>query len=179
VLLTGTQLIERAIKVQAGQTVLVTGALGSVARVAVHVALSRGAKVIAGVKASQREQALQLAVERVVALDDEQEMETVHDLDAVADTVGGAMAHRILQTLKDGGVYGTVVGAPQQAPGRGIRVDAMAAMPDASRLYQLAEEVARGQLQVPIAKTFPLAEIQAATRLAESGGAGGKVVLLP
>jgi NADPH:quinone reductase-like Zn-dependent oxidoreductase len=33
VLLTGTQLIERAIKLAAGQTVLVTGALGSVGRV--------------------------------------------------------------------------------------------------------------------------------------------------
>jgi NADPH:quinone reductase-like Zn-dependent oxidoreductase len=53
------------------------------------------------------------------------------------------------------------------------------ARPDASRLYELADEVARGLLTIPIAKTFPLREIQAATRLAEGGGAGGKVVLVP
>jgi NADPH:quinone reductase-like Zn-dependent oxidoreductase len=110
VLLTGTQLIERAVKIAAGQTVLVTGALGGVGRTAVHVALSRGARVIAGVRESQREEALKLAVERVVALDNEREMETVHELDAVADTVGGAMQTRILKTLKDGGVYGLLVG---------------------------------------------------------------------
>src|ERR1022692_4666030 len=38
VLLTGTQLIERAIQLQPGQTVLVTGALGGVGRTAIHVA---------------------------------------------------------------------------------------------------------------------------------------------
>jgi NADPH:quinone reductase-like Zn-dependent oxidoreductase len=178
VLLTGTQLIERAIKLAAGQTVLVTGALGSVGRVAVHVALSHGARVIAGVRESQREEAAKLAVERVVALDNQHEMETVHELDAVADTVGGAMQIRILKTLKDGGVYGSVVGPPHTPPGREIRVEAMMAKPDASRLYELADEVARGMLTIPIAKTFPLAEIEEATRLAEGGGAGGKVVLL-
>ncbi len=179
VLLTGTQLIERAIKLQAGETVLVTGALGSVGRVAVHVALSKGAKVIVGVRESQRAEAEKLAVERVVALDNEREMETVHDLDAVADTVGGPMQLRILKTLKDGGVYGTVVGPPAHPPERGIRVESLMAKPDASRLYQLADEVAKGLLVIPTAKVFPLSQIQEATRLAESGGAGGKVVLLP
>ncbi len=178
VLLTGTQLIERALKIAAGQTVLVTGALGGVGRVAVHVALTRGAHVIAGVRESQREEASKLAVDRVVALDNNHEMETVHDLDAVADTVGGSMQTRILKTLKDGGVYGSVVGPPAHPPERGIRVEAMMARPDASRLYELADEVARGLLTIPTAKIFPLSEIQEATRLAENGGAGGKIVLV-
>ncbi len=177
VLLTGTQLIERAVKIASGQTVLVNGALGSVGRVAVHAALTRGARVIAGVRESQRAEAEKLAVDRVVALENEREMETVHDLDAVADTVGGPMQQRILKTLKDGGVYGSVVGEPKHPPERGIRVEALMATPDASRLYELADEVARGLLTIPVARTFPLQEIQAATRLAESGGAGGKVVI--
>ena len=42
---TGSQLIERAVKPKAGQTVLVTGALGSVGRTAVHVARKHGARV--------------------------------------------------------------------------------------------------------------------------------------
>ena len=146
---------------------------------AVHVALTRGARVVAGVRASQRAEAEKLAVERVVALDDSHEMETVHDLDAVADTVGGAMQIRILKTLKDGGVYGTVVGPPAHPPERGIRVEGMMAKPDASRLYELADEVARGLLTIPTAKVFPLSDIREATQLAENGGAGGKVVLIP
>ena len=40
---TGAQLIERAVKPKAGQTVLVTGALGGVGRTAVHVAHKHGA----------------------------------------------------------------------------------------------------------------------------------------
>jgi NADPH:quinone reductase-like Zn-dependent oxidoreductase len=178
VLLTGTQLIERAVKISAGETILITGALGGVGRAAVHAAVSSRARVIAGVRESQREEASKLAVERVVALENDHEMKTVHDLDAVADTVGGPMLTRILKTLKDGGVYGSVIGGPKHPPERGIRVEAFMASPDASRLYELADEVARGQLVIPIAKTFPLQEIQEATRLAESGGAGGKIVLV-
>jgi NADPH:quinone reductase-like Zn-dependent oxidoreductase len=135
--------------------------------------------VIAGVRESQRADAEKLAVQQVVALDNEREMETVHDLDAVADTVGGTMQIRILKTLKDGGVYGTVVGGPGHPPERSIRVEAMMARPDASRLYELADEVASGLLTIPIARMFPLSQIAEATRLAEGGGAGGKILLIP
>jgi NADPH:quinone reductase-like Zn-dependent oxidoreductase len=179
ILLTGAQLIERAIKLLAGKTVMVTGALGSVGRTAVHVALSRGAKVIAAVRESQRAEAEKLAVERVVTLENEHEMETVHDLDAVADTVGGSMETRIAKTLKDGGVWGSVVGGPRHPPERGIKVERFMSAPDASRLYELADEVGRGLLVIPFGKSFPLSEIQEATRLVESGKAGGKIVLIP
>ncbi len=57
VTLTGTQLIEKGVQPKAGQTVLVTGAMGNVGRTAVYVAKKHGMKVIAGVKASQRKEA--------------------------------------------------------------------------------------------------------------------------
>jgi NADPH:quinone reductase-like Zn-dependent oxidoreductase len=177
ILLTGAQLIERAAKVHRGQTVLITGALGSVGRVAVHVARQRGARVLAGVRASQREEAGRMAVDAVVGLDDEQDLSRHHDLDAVADTVGGPVQGRVIKLLKDGGTYASTIGPPKETPGRSIKVEAFMAQPDASRLYTLAGEVARGQLIIPIAATYPLEEIQAATRKAEQGGAGGKIVL--
>ena len=177
VLLTGTQLIEPAAKVQPGQTILVTGALGSVGRVAVHVAKAHGAKVIAGVRASQKEQAATLGAAQVVALDDPKETVHLHELDAVADTVGGLVQEHAVRMIKDGGTYASVIGPPKHDPGRGIHVEALMSTPDASRLYELADEVARGGLVIPIAKTFPLSEIQEATKLAEKGGAGGKIVL--
>jgi NADPH:quinone reductase-like Zn-dependent oxidoreductase len=177
VLLTGAQLIERAAKVQAGQTILITGALGSVGRVAVHVARTHGAHVIAGVRAAQKEEAATLGAAQIVALDDPKETIHLRELDAVADTVGGLVQEHTLKMLKDSGVYASVVGPPKHAPGANIRVAAMMAVPDASRLYELADQVARGGLIIPIARTFPLADIQEATKLAEDGGAGGKVVL--
>src|SRR3954452_15744406 len=51
---TGAQLIDRAVKPQPGWTVLVTGALGSVARTAIHVARRHGARVIAGVREKEK-----------------------------------------------------------------------------------------------------------------------------
>jgi NADPH:quinone reductase-like Zn-dependent oxidoreductase len=46
--LTGAQLIERARKPGAGQTVLIPGALGGVGRAAVHVAREYSVRVLAG-----------------------------------------------------------------------------------------------------------------------------------
>lgn len=177
ILTTGAQLIERAAKVQAGQTVLVTGAVGSVGRTAVFVAREHGARVIAGVKASQREEAQKLGAERVVALDDPNDLTNLHDLDVVADTVGGTVGEHAIKMLKDNGVYASVLGPPKNPPGRGIQVAAIMAQPDASRLYELADEVARGGLVIPTAKTFPLAEVAKAHELMEKGGVDGKIVL--
>jgi NADPH:quinone reductase-like Zn-dependent oxidoreductase len=176
VLLTGAQLIERAIKVQPGWRVLVLGAVGSVGRSAVFVAQQRGAKVIAGVHASQAEEAKSLGVEQVVSTDDPKQLEKLHDLDAVADTVGGPSAARALKTLKPDGVFGTVLAPPADAAQHNVRVAPMQVLPDASRLYELANEVARGNLKIPIANTLPLDQIQEAHREAENHPRG-KIVL--
>jgi NADPH:quinone reductase-like Zn-dependent oxidoreductase len=176
VLLTGAQLIERAIKVQPGWTVLVLGAVGSVGRSAVHVALKHGAKVIAGVHASQMKEAQSLGAQQVIATDDPKQFDKLHDLDAVADTIDGPTAAHALKALKPGGVFGTVLGPPTDAAQHNVRVAAMQAVPDASRLYELADEVARGEFTIPIANTLPLDQIQEAHREAENHPSG-KIVL--
>ncbi|HEX6494316.1 MAG TPA: NADP-dependent oxidoreductase [Acidobacteriaceae bacterium] len=176
ILLTGAQLIERAIKVEPGWTVLVLGAVGNVGRSAVHVAQDRGATIIAGVRSSQVREAESLGTAQVISTDDEKQMEKLHDLDAVADTVGAPTAARALKTLKDRGVFGTVLAPPPEAAQRNVRVATMMAVPDASRLYELADEVARGNLKIPIARTLPLDQVQEAHREAESHPSG-KIVL--
>ena len=121
VLTTGAQLIERAVKVQPGWTILVTGAVGGVGRTAVHVALKHGAHVIAGVKSSQRDEAAKLGADRIVALDDDKDIATLRDLDAIADTVNGETIAKLLPAIKPGGVLGSVLGEPKAAAGRNIR----------------------------------------------------------
>src|ERR1700678_4657574 len=69
--LTGEQLVRVATRVQKGQTVLVTGALGSVGRAAVHTAKKMGAQVIAGVRKKSLTDAQSLGVAGVVAIDDD------------------------------------------------------------------------------------------------------------
>src|SRR6202020_1437402 len=83
VALTGDQLVRLAANVQKGQVVLVTGALGSVGRAAVHSAKKIGAQVIAGVRGRELEDANSLGVSAVLAIDDEEAMEKFRLVDAI------------------------------------------------------------------------------------------------
>ena len=178
VLQTGAQLMEKGIAPQPGQRVLVTGALGSVGRTAVHIAKQRGAYVIAGVRASQRAEAAELKVDEIVAVDNEQDVAGLKELDAVADTVGRDVIDRLLPRIRKNGILATVVGKPKSADSRSLQVNEVWSQPDAKRLRQLAGEIARGAFTIPIAKRLKLAEIRHAHELAEKGVAG-KVLLTP
>lgn len=177
VALTGAQLIEEAVKPKPGARILVTGALGGVGRVAVHVARTLGARVIAGVRARQLPEASTLGADDVVALDDAGAVERLPALDGIADTVGGETVLRLLTRLGPEGVLGSVVGEPPGAKERGIKVVAISAHPDPRRLVELAEEVVRGKLLIPIVARFPLSQIRDAFRRAQQGG--GKVLVMP
>lgn len=174
--LTGAQLVEEAVQVKSGDVLLVTGALGSVGRVAVFAAKQRGARVLAGVRSSQRQEAETLEADGIVALDDPREVDALPPLDAIADTVNGAVLESLLSKVKRGGVVGTVLGKPK-ASAEDLTVRTMMVHPDAARLAELAEAVADGELELPVAKRFPLSEVRSAQRLAEQHGVG-KVVLV-
>lgn len=175
---TGAELMER-IGPQRGDTVLVTGALGGVGRTAVHVALERGAHVIVGVRAHQKQQAQTLRAAQTVALDSDAEIGALPELDAIADTISGEVIAKLLPKLKRGGVLGSVLGQPRAAEGKGIRIETIMVQPNAMRLARMAEAVRSGQLAIPIARTFRLSEAAAAQQLAETGHVDGKIVLVP
>jgi NADPH:quinone reductase-like Zn-dependent oxidoreductase len=176
VTLTGTQLIEEAVRPRSGEVVLVTGAVGNVGRSAVLAARTLGARVLAGVRGSQQQEAAKLSVE-VVALDDDSAIARLPQLDSIADTVGGQTIQKLIGKVKTGGVIGSVLGEPPGAKERGLVVRAYGVHPDGRRLAALARAVAEGKLVIPIARKFPLVEIREAQTLAQSGP-GGKVVLL-
>jgi NADPH:quinone reductase-like Zn-dependent oxidoreductase len=176
VLLTGSQLVQEAVNVQQGETLLITGATGGVGRVAVFVALARGATIYAAVRGIHEVEAAKLGVHGVVAVDDARQLDTLPPLDALADTVGGETTQQLLHVLKPGGRVGSVVGEPAGAKERGLTVKALWTHPDPRRLAELAAEVAAGRLVIPIAKRFPLAQAAEAHELAELGGVG-KVLL--
>ena len=178
VLQTGAQLIELGVAPRSGDRLLITGALGSVGRTAVHVAKQHGAHVIAGVRSSQRAEAEKLAVDEVVAVDDEKQLASLAELDAVANTVGRDVIDRLIPHIRKNGVLATVVGRPKSADGRDLQVHEVWSEPDAKRLEALAGELARGEFTIPISKRFKLAEIRQAHALAEKGG-GGKIVITP
>jgi len=179
-LLTGDQLAEATLGPSAGigLTVLVTGALGAVGRVAAWGIRQRGARVFAGVRSKQVPEAHSLDVDGVLALDDDDAIARLPQLDCIADTVGGETINKLLPKLKGSGIIGSVLGEPPGARERGLMVSAIMARPDSAHLGRLAGAVAAGSLKIPIAKRFPLAEAPAAHALAEQGGIG-KVLLMP
>ena len=178
VTLTGEQLITKGTKIQAGQTVLVSGAVGSVGRSAVWAAKQAGAVVIAGVRKSQVQEAAAVGADQVLALDDASAMEKLGFIDAVADTVGGKTAEMLLGKVKPGGVFASVVGAPGNAALHPtVKVEAVVMQADAERIRALAEAVAAKRLMIPIDRMVPLAEAGAAQAAAAKGGIG-KVLLL-
>ncbi|MFF4354055.1 zinc-binding dehydrogenase [Streptomyces sp. NPDC001530] len=61
----------------------------------------------------------------------------------------------------------------------GVKAEGSSAGMNAAVLAELAVLVASGDLDVPIAATFPLDEVRAAFELLEQGHTRGKIVLLP
>ena len=64
---------------------LISGALGSVGRSAGFTAKERGARVIAGVRKSQLKPAESLGADQVVAIDDDDTLNKIAPVDAVAN----------------------------------------------------------------------------------------------
>jgi NADPH:quinone reductase-like Zn-dependent oxidoreductase len=176
---TGAQLIESGLQPRTGEIVLVTGAAGGVGRTAVFVAKQRGAKVIAGVRAKQQAHAEKsLGADVVIALDTDEGVAQVPELDAIADTIDGETLARLLPKLKKSGRIASVLGKPEAAAKAGIDVREVWSQPDPERLRKLAEDYRDGKLKIPIAERVPLSDIRRAQELAEKG-AEGKIAILP
>ena len=178
VTITGNQLMA-ATEIKAGQTVLVVGAVGSVGRSAVFTARQRGARVIAGVRQKQADEAKTLGADQVVATDDDTAIANLPPLDAIADTVGGRLAETLLAKVKPGGVFASVAGAPQNAAQYpSVKVVHVFSHFDRKTLEFMAAAVRDGKLIIPISETLPLSEAAKAHAMAEKGGAG-KILLVP
>jgi NADPH:quinone reductase-like Zn-dependent oxidoreductase len=176
VALTGAQLIDAAAPAK-GQILLITGTAGSVGRAAVFAAKRRGAKIYAGVRRDQKDQAAKLGADAVIALDDDRDLATLPALDAIADTVNGDTLQKLLPRLKSGGTIATTLGKPKGAEDRGLSVRPIMTKPNAAQLTELAQAVVDKRLIIPIAQRFPFDQFREAQKVAERG-ADGKVLLV-
>ena len=177
--LTGDQLVRLATRAGRGQTILISGALGSVGRAAVHVAKKLGARVIAGVRERQLGEAANLGVSYAVAIDDDAAIDNLEPVDGVADTVGGETAAKLFSRIRNGGRFGyaSVFPADASAKNSTVEVTRVFARPDASKVREFADDIRDGVFSLPISRRLPLRDAAAAHTLMQSGGAG-KIVLL-
>src|SRR5258708_18204194 len=105
-------------------------------------------------------------------------MGMLSQLDAVANTDGEKTAEKLIAKVKPGGVFASVLGAPQNAEKYpSVRVVPVFAKPDTKTLQFMAEAVRDGKLVIPISRKLPLSDAGAGQAAAEKGGIG-KVLLV-
>ena len=181
VALTGDQLVRLATNVQKGQVVLITGALGSVGRAAVHSAKNIGAQVIAGVRTKQLNDASSLGVSDVLAIDDDKAIEKFPLVDAIADTVGGEVAAKLIAKVKPNGSFGYTAVLPESAAAQnpGVKITRVLTKPDPSKVREFADDVRDGKFILPIGRRMPLSDAAEAHVLGEKGGIGKILLLAP
>lgn len=174
--LTGLQLAE-ALALRPGQTVLLTGAAGSVGRFALHALKQAGARVVAAVRARHCGQALRQGADEALILG-EQEWRG-EPFDHVIDTVGGQDVGQLCRHLRPEGKLLTAATTPIPAEGLPVMPEFFSVRPDGGQCAQLAQVVAAGAVDVPIARRFALGDAVEAHHLVERGGLDGKIVLTP
>ena len=162
-------------------TVVVSGAAGGVGSLAVQLARRRGATVI-GLASEPKHPWLKdrgvVPVEYGEGVADRIRQASGGNVDAFIDTVGdgyvelavelGVRPERI-DTIRDW----------QAAAKVGARTDGEGAAACAVVRGELARLAARGELEVPIARTYPLEQLRDAFRELERGHTHGKIVLRP
>lgn len=178
----------RAAAVTAGDTVLVHAGAGGVGLMALQLATSDGARVIATAAEAQHELLRSFGAEPVAygegLLDRVREL-SPEGVDAALDFVGTDEAIDVsLALVEDRSRIVTIVSSPRsmelgiKAIGGGPGADPGTELRAAARL-ELVRRVVQGSLRVVIASSYPLSEVAAAHRELIGGHAHGKIVLRP
>jgi NADPH:quinone reductase-like Zn-dependent oxidoreductase len=171
----------RAIDVKPGDTVVVAGAAGGVGSLAVQLARRAGATVIGLAGPSnhdwlKRHDVLPVAYGDRVA--DRIRAVAPGPVDAFLDTFGGY----IELALNDLGVrpdrIDTIVDYDIAAK-YGVKAEGNAAGASAATLETLAGLIAAKDVELPIARTYPLADVATAYTQLAKGHIRGKIVLIP
>jgi NADPH:quinone reductase-like Zn-dependent oxidoreductase len=171
----------RAVAPAKGDTVVVSGAAGGVGSIAVQLAGRPGATVIGLASEPHHQWLAEHGVLPVTYGDGEADRireASGGTVDAFIDTFGADYVELALELGVEPSRIDTIANFGAAAK-YGVKAEGSAAGASASVLAELAELIAAGQLEVPIAATFPLDRVQDAFRLLEQGHTLGKIVLLP
>jgi NADPH:quinone reductase-like Zn-dependent oxidoreductase len=152
-----------------------------VGRAAVHTAKKIGAQVIAGVRGKELDEARSLGVSDVLAIDDDEAIAKFRLVDAVADTVGGDVAAKLIARIKPDGSFGYTAVLPESAAAinPSVKIVRVGAQPDASKVREFADDVRDGKFILPIGRRMPLRDAAEAHALGEKGGVGKIILLAP
>jgi NADPH:quinone reductase-like Zn-dependent oxidoreductase len=178
--LTAAQALDETLGIESGDWVVVNGAGGVTGGLLVQLAAARGARVIATASANK--------AERIRGYGATEVLDYHGDWPALVREITGGGAPKAvnaapgqetntLSAVADGGRLVTITGdtPPEE---RGVDVSDVYVRPDGGQLSALAELLARGTLQVPIASVHPLEQAPQALREAVAGADGAVVLSL-
>lgn len=170
----------RAVAPKPGETVVVSGAAGGVGSLAVQLARQTGAEVVGIAGTANHDWLTAHGVTPVAYGSDlaEQLRTVAPKIDAFIDTHGDGYVKLAVELGVDPGRVDTIADFAAVHE-YGVKAEGGASAASAEVLAQLAALIADGNLEMPIAATFPLDELHAAFELLEKGHTRGKVVLLP
>jgi NADPH:quinone reductase-like Zn-dependent oxidoreductase len=95
---------------------------------------------------------------------------------AVNAVPGGAVS--AIRAVADGGRLATITSDPPSQQ-RGITVSSIYVRADGNQLRKLAQRLGDGQLEIPVAASYRLADAARALAQATGGHVGGAIVLTP
>jgi NADPH:quinone reductase-like Zn-dependent oxidoreductase len=164
-----------------GETVVVAGAAGGVGSLAVQLARRAGATVIGLASESNHAWLAEHGVVGVTYGDgvaDRIRAAAPGGVDAFIDAYGGGYVDLALELGVAKDRVNTIIDFAAAAR-TGVKAEGMTGSANAEVLGDLAKLVAAGELDVPVAATYPLTEVRAAYRRLMERHTRGKIVLLP
>jgi NADPH:quinone reductase-like Zn-dependent oxidoreductase len=168
----------RAVSVKNGDTVAVSGAAGGVGSITVQLATRTGAKVIGIAGPANHQWLAAHGVKPESYGADLADRLRKTRIDAFIDTHGGGYVKLAVELGVPRDRIQTIIDFAAVRE-YGVKAEGSNAARNASVLAELATLIASGDLEVPIAATFPLDQVRAAFSLLGHGHVRGKIVLLP
>jgi NADPH:quinone reductase-like Zn-dependent oxidoreductase len=170
----------RAVSLTPGDTLVVSGAAGGVGVLTVQLARRAGVTVIGLASETHHSWLAGHGVIPVTYGDGvaDRIRQAAGQVDAFIDTFGAGYVELALELGVEPSRIDTIANF-QAVEKFGVKAEGNAAGASASVLAELAGLIAAGQLEVPIAATFPLDRVQDAYRELADGHTLGKIVLLP
>jgi NADPH:quinone reductase-like Zn-dependent oxidoreductase len=171
----------RAVAPRPGETVVVSAAAGGVGSIAAQLARRTGATVIGLAGEPNHDWLRAHDIEPIAYGDGKAERLTgaAHGrIDAFIDTFGGGYVDLALKLGVPRERINTIADF-EAAQRHGVNAQGTHAIATAELLGELAQLVADGEVEVPIAGTFPLNRVRDAYRKLAERHARGKIVLMP
>jgi NADPH:quinone reductase-like Zn-dependent oxidoreductase len=170
-----------AVAPQAGEVVVVSGAAGGVGSIAVQLALRTGATVIG--LASERNHAWLRSLGAIPVLYGEGQADRIRQaadghVDAFIDTFGDGYVDLAIELGVAAERINTIINYAA-VERLGVRGEGTHSIASIELVREIAGLAAGGEIEIPIAGTFPLDEVREAYRELAKRQTHGKIVLLP